>query len=218
MRYDRDAGTAAMVTHLKETEVKTVTSGGPGNQSQNTRQVPFSPEDGWAVRPDGAVYVVRAGDYHVEVIYPGGRTQRGAPVATRPVPITTAEKEDFVAEWQRSGGISIGVEVNNGQRSVALSRARGGRSAIDGLPWPEAKPPFDAGSIWVDADGRLWVHRNQPAGRPWLYDVFDTAGGHVASVRLPAGRRIAGMGTRGVYLARFDEDDLQYLERYALPF
>jgi hypothetical protein len=217
MRYDRDAGTATMVARLKETEVKTVTSGGPGNQSQMTRQVPFSPQDGWAIRPDGAIYVVRVGDYHVDVIQPDGRVVRGAPVEVRTVPISTAEKEEFVVEQQRTGGISIGIEVNNGQRSVAMNRGRGNRNAIDGLPWPEAKPAFNPGAIWVDGKGRLWVHRYQRAGQPWLYDVFGTNGAHLASVRMPAMRRVVGMGTGSVYVARFDADDLQYLERYTLP-
>ncbi len=217
MRYNRDAGATTMIARMKETEVKTVTSGGPGNQSQTTRQVPFSPQDGWAIRPDGAAYVVRVGDYHVDLIQPDGRTVRGAPVEVRTVPISTAEKEEFVAERQRSGGISIGIEMNNGQRSVAMNRGRSGRSAIDGLPWPEAKPPFNAGAIWVDGQDRLWVNRSQRSGQPWRYDLFDANGRHVASVTMPAERRVVGMGASSVYLARYDADDLQYLERYTLP-
>ena len=217
VRFDRDAGVGTPIARLKEVEVKTVTSGGPGNQSQTMRQVPLSPQDGWAVRPDGTVYLIRAGDYRVDVLRPDGTLRRGAPVATRPVPITTAEKEEYVADQQRSGGISIGIEMNNGQRSVSMNRGRAGRSAIDGLPWPEAKPAFNAGSIWVDGKGRLWVNRYQRADAPWRYDIFDANGGLVATTVLPPGRRVVGMGAASVYLARFDDDDLQYLERYALP-
>lgn len=217
VRFDRDAGIGTPIARLREVEVKTVTSGGPGNQSQTMRQVPLSPQDGWAVRPDGAVYLVRAGDYHVEVLQADGTLRRGAPVATRPVPITTAEKEEYAADQQRTGGISIGIEMTNGQRSVSMNRGRANRSAIDGLPWPEAKPAFNAGSVWVDARGRLWVNRFQRAGEPWRYDLFDPAGRLVASVRMPEDRRVVGMGATSVYLARFDADDLQYLERYALP-
>ena len=83
--------------------------------------------------------------------------------------------------------------------------------------FPATKPPFEAADIWVDARERLWVRRHGAANQPMLYDVFNERGSLVGSVRFPAGRRVAGMGNGVVYVARADEDDLMYLERYALP-
>jgi hypothetical protein len=39
----------------------------------------------------------------------------------------------------------------------------------------------------------------------------------VGRVALPADTRLVGFGNGTVYLARSDEDDLQYLQRYRLP-
>src|SRR5690606_9662205 len=71
--------------------MKTTTSGGPNNRSTSSQQVPLSPTDGWAVSRAGLVYLVRANDYHVEVITPTGAVVRGAPIAYEPVRITDAE-------------------------------------------------------------------------------------------------------------------------------
>jgi hypothetical protein len=47
--------------------------------------------------------------------------------------------------------------------------------------------------------------------------VFSERGTLMGSVRLPTKSRVTGMGTASVYVARLDDDDLQHLERYALP-
>ena len=39
----------------------------------------------------------------------------------------------------------------------------------------------------------------------------------VGTVTLDAGKRVVGFGTRSVYVVSFDDFDLAYLERYALP-
>jgi len=49
------------------------------------------------------------------------------------------------------------------------------------------------------------------------FDVFDQTGRVVSRVALPAETRLIGFGNGTVYLARSDEDDLQYLQRYRLP-
>ncbi len=217
MKHDRRTGRTEQVASLKAPEMKTTESGGPNNRNVSSRPVPLSPQDGWAVSPSGLVYVVRASDYHVDVRGPDGSWRSGAPVNHRPVPIGRAEREEWQAEVQRRGGVGVGVEMNNGQRSVTLQRGRPPQSTLDDLPWPEAKPAFGAAHTWVDGRERLWVRRNQPAGQPWRYDLFDPRGQHIGTVQLPADRQVAGMGLLSVYLVRFDDSDLQYLERYALP-
>ena len=52
-------------------------------------------------------------------------------------------------------------------------------------------------------------------------DVFDGSGERQGWVELPPGRRLVGWGTTvdgdpAVYLARIDEFDLKWLERYRL--
>jgi len=47
--------------------------------------------------------------------------------------------------------------------------------------------------------------------------VFDVAGVSVGTVILEHGKRVIGFGASGVYVASYDEFDLNYLERYAMP-
>ena len=66
----------------------------------------------------------------------------------------------------------------------------------------------------VSPDGEMWVERHVKAGAPRQYDVFGTGGERLRSMILPESRRIVGFGDGVVYLARTDEVDLQWLERY----
>ena len=47
--------------------------------------------------------------------------------------------------------------------------------------------------------------------------MIDPAGRLVRQVVLPLRSRVVGFGKASVYVSRYDQDDLQYLQRYALP-
>ena len=55
------------------------------------------------------------------------------------------------------------------------------------------------------------------AGEPATYDVFDRSARPVGTVLLEHGARVVGFGDGAVYVVTFDEFDLNYLERHALP-
>ena len=60
--------------------------------------------------------------------------------------------------------------------------------------------------------------RTRPAGdKIPTYDVFDRTGTLVKKVSLNPSSRVIGFGKGVVYVVRTDEDDLQYLQRYARP-
>jgi hypothetical protein len=65
-------------------------------------------------------------------------------------------------------------------------------------------------------DGRLWIERTTDVGELPLYDVIDHRGRLVLQVRLHTRSRIVGFGGRSIYVARRDNDDVEYLERYVL--
>jgi hypothetical protein len=156
----------------------------------------------------------------VEWVRPDGTVTRGPTVPFEPLRIGTAEKEEWVAESGRSGGgIGVQVEVVNGNPSMSFQRGGGGgpNREIDGYTWPERMPPIYGGRIPVDPSGRAWVRRHVAAGEPSAYDVFDGQGERVGTVTLDPGSRVVGFGRRGVYVVAFDEFDLNYLERYAMP-
>jgi hypothetical protein len=182
--------------------------------------IPLSPEDAWGVAPDGSVLLVRAGDYHLERIDPDGGVTRGPPLNFDPVRIGTAEKEEYLtALGQSGGGIQVGVQVVNGAQTMSFARGGGssGNREIDQYTWPEVKPPIYSGRLPVDPSGRAWVRRHVEAGEPSTYDILDQEGHRVGTVVLENGKRVIGFGDRGVYVVSYDEFDLNYLERYAMP-
>lgn len=220
LRIDRETRTSQPAARFKIQSVTQQTSGGANNRNVAISPIPLSPEDAWGIAPDGSVFVARSSDYHVERISPDGAVTRGPAIPFDVVGIGTAEKEEYVSETGRSGGgVSVGVEVVNGQMSMSF--ARGGRGSgareIDQYTWPEVKPPFYGGRIPVDPENRAWVRRHVDAGEPSTYDVFDTEGNRVGTVLLEAGKRVVGFGKGVVYVVAFDEFDLNYLERYSMP-
>jgi hypothetical protein len=88
-------------------------------------------------------------------------------------------------------------------------------SALDGPDAP-AFPAFKGPFINAVAapNGQVWVQKHMPFDVPPTYDVIDTAGKVVSRVVLPKKTRLLGFGAGTIYLARSDEDDLQYVQRY----
>lgn len=219
LRLDRATGRSEVVARIRGPAMRQESGGSENNRQQRTSSMPYAPADGWAAAPSGRIYLVRADDYHVEVINPDGSRVKGQPVRHTPVRIGAAEREEYAAGVRRGGGLSVEMQIRNGEPSMRLSRGRPaqGTDVTVAENFPAVKPAFEPGDLWVDSRERLWVRRHQAAGQAPLYDVFDGRGSLVGSVRLPASRRIVGMGNGNVYVGRSDEDDLMYLERHALP-
>ena len=83
----------------------------------------------------------------------------------------------------------------------------------------------NAASLWPAGAGagaglsrrsNLGVERYVASGDDPQFDVFDENGQKQGELKLPAGRQLVGFGDGTVYLARIDEDDLQWLERYRM--
>ena len=215
VRLDRATGAIDTIARVGRPELKRKTSGDSGNQQVAIRVVPLSPQDAWAVGPDGRIAAARAADYHVEWIDAGGRVVRGAAVSYKPVPIKQADREEWAAQ-AGANGLRIEVSIQNGERQMAFSRGGGsGRQPdTDGLDWPEVKPAFVAQGVWVTPEGDAWVQRSVPAGEPAVIDVFGPDANLKRQVVLPAGRQIVGFGRGAVYLIETDEFGLQWLERH----
>ena len=107
-----------------------------------------------------------------------------------------------------------------GEATMAFYRGSSGRSEeldYDNYSWPDVKPVLHSVTVRVDPRGRAWVRRHVPAGSNSAYDLFDRDGDLVGAFTLDGDRRVAGFGRESVYMVAFDEFDLAYLERYALP-
>lgn len=173
----------------------------------------FTPYNEWAVAADGRVAIIQGTPYRVVYVTPDKSRVTGPVVSYRPVPVTNAEKD----EWRAGQNRAV----------PSISRQRGGEMAASfrkvtppdeaRIDWADVLPPFSLRSARFASDGLLWVQRSTRAAAPPLFDVFDAAGKVAFQVELPSGRKLLGFGTGAVYLARVDEDDLHYLERYKLP-
>ncbi len=212
-RLDRSSGDYEPVATLRAPEITEQRSG----ENIGIQRVPLGRADIWGATPSGGLYIARERDYSVEFISPGGATKKGPPAEVRSVRIGGAEKDEWADERARNGGVRVDFGSVGGQPRVSMSRSTGRRSDVDGLPWPDRKPPFVEGRIRVDATGHGWIRRSEPAGRPALYDVFDQAGRLVQSVRFPEGRTLVAFGESSLYAASTDAFDQQFLERYSMP-
>lgn len=219
VRIDRETQTTELAAKFKIQDMTQVTSGGANNQSVSITPVPLSPEDAWGVATDGSLILVRSGDYHLDRIAPDGSVTSGPPVPFDAVNIRTGEKEEYLAELGRSGGgIGVTVEMVNGEMAMGFARQGGNANReLDRYPWPDEKPAIYSGRIPVDPAGRAWVRRHVEAGEPSSYDVFDETLSLVGNVVLDHGKRVIGFGRDVVFVVSYDEFDLNYLERYAMP-
>lgn len=67
---------------------------------------------------------------------------------------------------------------------------------------PDYQPPFFAGAVRADADGRLWIRTTTGSATGFVYDVINSKGELVDRVQAPKDRTIVGFGAGGiVYLA-----------------
>ncbi len=193
-------------------------TGGSNNVNIRIGGNPFSAEDGWTVLPDGRVAVVRHGNYHVE-IYPAsgnGAPIRGAPVRTPAIRVGEAEKEAW-RESRRSGGMMAIAVTQDGASGRRTQASTAPAQVQEPDAWPSVLPPFQGSQVFAASNGQIWVGRYRAASdRNPRFDVFDATGKHVGQVVFPPRTNVIGFGRGVVYTVRMDEDDLQYLQRFAL--
>ncbi len=220
VRWNLDTDQVDTVAKVRLPERK-VQSGG-GNVMVGT--IPFSPSDDWASTWDGNVVVARAVGFRVEWRMFDGQAVSGPPVTDPPVTITQADKDAWLEERAnpRGGGMFITVGAGpGGGGSVSAAppptSARFVGPQVDDADWPEVKPPFPPNAMSVTTDGEAWVRRHTALGQPAEYDVFDETGNRVRTVVLPDNSIVAGFGEGVVYVARTDEYDLQWLEKFRRP-
>lgn len=194
-----------------------------GGRIRMFTNLPFAAQDAVAISRDGRVAIVRANPYRVEWIAEDGTHTSGAVAATSNIRITDAEKQAFIKSQTRQGSFS--VRGPGGGSSAGAGNGKSGavplnNDAMDAMTnpdmtWPAVKPPFLSSSALVAPDGAVWILRSRAHDDPIpSYDVFDTAGKVRERVTIPANTRVVAFGTNSVYLARTDDDDPIWLQRY----
>ena len=95
----------------------------------------------------------------------------------------------------------------------------GDAPGIDDFEWAETFPPFRPDRTLVSPDGNVWVERWLPTDSDSRWEIFDGEGAWMGTVTLPCRCQIIGFGqgpagAGRVYVARADELELKWLERY----
>ena len=221
IRWNRSTGKRDSIAWLKVPAGSSQISGGRGNvQVRIGGGPPFAGADAMSVAPDGRIAIVHHEPYSVEYINETGQRTRGQPIRYEKVRVTEGHKQEWRERARSSTRMSMSVD-NNGRRQATMGPA-------GNVPDPETwggdfMPPFLSGgpanTLSFSNDGYLWIQRTGPAGQPPTFDVIDRAGNLVQKVVLPKKARLLGFGNGAVYIARLDEDDLQYLQkhRFSMP-
>lgn len=218
LRYTPGARTDT-VTQLRRPLTRELKEESPGVQYQ---EVLFSPEDAWAVAPDGRIAVVRAVPYRVEWFPLVGPAVTGPTIAYGPVDVTPADKELIASGAGGPPGrisVTVGLFPSGGQSSAQPGKPT--PIPVAALLFAKVKPPVsfrDGRHPLLDERGRLWVERSLAVDtRGSVFDVFDRAGNLVDRISLPAGSRLVGFDQSWLYTARIDANDFEHLQRFPLP-
>lgn len=208
IRWERASGTRDTVAWVRQTQNLYANR----SNGRTTYSVPpFSGSDQMLVAPDGRVAIVHHDPYSVDFISETGQRTRGEPIRYEKQRIT----EDHKAEWRAAqrGRTNVMTTVDASGRSTTTEP--GGQQ--DPAVWGgDYMPPFLERALMFSNDGYLWVRRTGPAGDPPTFDVIDRSGNLVQKVVLPKRSRLVGFGNGAVYIARVDQDDLQYLQKHKL--
>lgn len=174
----------------------------------------FASRDDWVALPDGGVAIVRVANYHVDWYSPAGVRTIGPVMKTETIRVTDADREQ--TEKDRLALMRHAMPRNGGTSASAPPADMVG---LPELAFPPVKPPFEVGSTFARPNGEVWVLRSRKAKDPVaVYDVFTRSGGLVGRVAFPPATRLAGFGNSTLYTVRVDADDLEYLERWVLPY
>lgn len=223
LRWDRVKPTFDTVGYLR-LPANSVSRSSPSPGQMMVRMgnnIRFTPSETWGVAGDGSLVRIFPSPYRVAWYSDQGRMTAGPVVPYTPLKVTEADKKEVIEAQRRNPGVTM---VVGGPGGGARPGAPPPNVQAPEPEFAETKPPYDAGlgfagaALLVAPEGEAWVLRTRPAGdKIPTYDVFDRTGTLVKKVSLNPSSRVVGFGKGVVYVARSDEDDLVYLQRFARP-
>jgi hypothetical protein len=190
----------------------------PGPVKYGLPYIPFTPQDGWTVTRAGELILVRSNDYHVERWTDRRVTVRGAPVAAPRIPVTRADKVAYTRRFLEGstiggrGGANTAPSGESNLPDDMLTDEQVNR-LVETNKFATVKAAMTDAVPQLSPAGALWVERSVAYGAPPEWDVFSSAGALVRRVRLPADRRLLGLGRRSVNLVADDDQGFERIER-----
>jgi hypothetical protein len=211
IRWDRAAGKRDTVAWMPLRNINLIAA---RNGERTTYFVPpLAGADLMLAAPDGRIAIVHHDPYSVDYVSETGQRTTGRPIAYDRLRISEGHK----AEWRESQRGRTNVMSMNSIDGRSTRMEPGGQEG-DPPDWGgEYMPPFlGPSALFFSSDGYLWIRRTGPPGQPPTFDVIDRAGNLVQKVVLQKRSHLVGFGNGVVYVARHDDDDLQYLQKYRL--
>jgi hypothetical protein len=210
-RVDTAAWVKGPPTTMTTTPAGAAGGGGGGMRFTMGTSLVWAPQEGWAVTGDGRVARVQPDPYRVVWYDASRRGSAGPTVPYSPIRVTDADKRAYI-EQQAANPPTMIVMGGGGGASVQ-------RPQMPEPTFAETKPAFTGTtSVLASPDGEVWVLRTRPANdHTPVYDVFDSSGRLARKVSLARGSRVVGFGRQSVYVVRTDEDDLEFLQKFARP-
>jgi len=212
MRMERGATSGTAMTRIRNV----ITKSQPkmemsGTTFKITITAPdYRANDSWTALPDGRIALLRDGIYRIHIVTAGRPETLGPPIAFTPVPVTVAERKAMVDSLKKATTEALKATGAESAPGVKIDF-----QVVEPQTWAAFKPAYV--NLASSPDGRLWVSLSSAAGAPARIDVLDGMGTLLAHVQLAAGEHPVGWGRGTLYTVRTDQDDLQYLRRYALP-
>ncbi len=158
---------------------------------------PLSAGDEAQATSDGWLAIVRVEPYAVDWVDPRGMLTRGPALPYRANRLTPADRQALVD---------------------AIPNRPDRMPPYDVTKMPELVPPFVNPALVVTRDGRALVRRTIVASsRESRYDIVDRSGRITGQLVLPLNERVIAFGTKCVYVAWKDADDIEHLRRHPWP-
>lgn len=173
---------------------------------------PFGHQDIWTLAPDGRIVVARLSPFRLEFIAPDGTVTRGPELPYDPIRVTGRDRTGWIENAQRgqeNAPLTFNVEGAGPQRIQ-----RPGMDP-DQLFFPETKPPFPWNGLHTAGPGRVVLQRHVAAEADHTrVDLFDGTGRLLRTLQLPPDRTLVGAAEGVLFTLRYNEFDVQILERW----
>jgi hypothetical protein len=174
--------------------------------------------DDWAVLPNGALALIRGGDFHIDWVDPNGKRSLTGRVPFPWRALSRAEKVAFT-DSVRSAADSATAALKDRLAEQFEGTGMEPPEPIEpqygpSTQLPDRFPAFEPSSTHADPEGNLWIRTTQRVHGEPVYYLANRKGTVIDRLQLPAGSSLAGFGrNNSVYLAVIDPAGGVRLER-----
>lgn len=198
LRMDFDKRSVDSIAFLKISQPKSVMVS-TGNMMYSRRMIhPLPMSDEWTVMPDGTLAIVRAQDYHVDLLGPDGKLASGPKLPFDWRRITKEDKQAIIDSVRRADAERVAKLPAAPPSQFSIPQTN---EFVEPSELPDYYPPVRQGQVRADYDGNLWILPSTTKDAKdggLLYDVINREGALVERVQLPKDRTLVGFGPGGL--------------------